>query len=168
MVLTPTGPSGEVITLTAPISNLSTVSAYFPVPPSVPPGEYMVSVSNGAASSQLRSFRNAGADGCRGDSCYVRSIRVRPAAATAFPTRRFAVSDYGCTGGATHNCTTNGMGCAIPVNATAAVHRAIAAAGEAGGGTVFFDVGRWYIRGQGRWHAVRGHVLQPDLAHRRR
>ena len=146
LTLTPTS-GGRGITLTAPVANLSAVSAHFPVPDSVHPGEYYVSVSNGAATGELRSFRSEGADGCSHDDCYVRTLTIRASSATAFPSKRFPVADFGCPGGAAHNCSASGMGCAQPSNATAAVHRAIAAAGAAGGGTVFFGVGRWYISG---------------------
>ena len=146
LTLTPTN-GGVPITVAARIGNLSTVSALFPLPSTVPPGEYFVTVSNGAASGELRSFRSENVDQCSGDGCYVRTLTVRLAAVVAFPARTFPVSDYGCDGGAMFNCTTTGMGCAIPINATLAVRGAIAAAGAAGGGTVLFGIGRWYVSG---------------------
>eukprot|EP01052_Picozoa_sp_SAG31_P032905 SAG31_NODE_3657_length_4018_cov_1.668538_4_plen_465_part_00 len=146
LVLTPVS-GGRSIVLPAPVSNLSAVSAHFPLPKSLATGEYFLSISNGAATGDLRAFRSAEADGCSHDTCYVRTLTVFAAGTTAFPGRRFDVSDFGCPGGAVHNCSDNGMGCAQPLNATDAVHRAIAAAGAAGGGTVFFGVGRWYVSG---------------------
>ena len=65
------------------------------------------------------------------------TISVRASSSVAFPSARFAVKDYGCSGGATEAAT--------PKNCTTAVLAAIAAARAAGGGEVFFDVGRWWV-----------------------
>ena len=147
LTLTPIYGGSDII-LTATASNVSAVSAHFAVPDSVPAGDYFVAVSNGAATGELRSFLSEGDPwGCSYDACYVRTLTVRVASAKSFPSKLFRVSDFGCSGGATHNCSASGMGCAQPTNATAAVHRAIAHAGAAGGGTVFFDIGRWYVSG---------------------
>eukprot|EP01043_Picozoa_sp_COSAG02_P085783 COSAG02_NODE_23363_length_721_cov_0.802251_1_plen_149_part_00 len=59
MTLTPMS-GGSDITLTASASNLSAVSAHFPVPDSVPAGDYFVTVSNGATIGELRSFLSEG------------------------------------------------------------------------------------------------------------
>jgi hypothetical protein len=81
---------------------------------------------------------------------HVSEITVVSAASLEFDTKRFEVSDYGCSGGVGEiNTPTSGQG----VNCTAALHAALSAAGTAGGGTVWVGPGRWYIDGP---------VLLPD------
>eukprot|EP00041_Stephanoeca_diplocostata_P029079 m.848888 g.848888 ORF g.848888 m.848888 type:complete len:528 (+) comp23490_c2_seq17:528-2111(+) len=132
LILTPVTSEGSKIVLTAPPTNVSSVSAVFPLPHTIPPGEYQVSVSNGAASSGMDSFVSP-------TMPHVATIQVLPAAAVAFPTKKFEVSSYGCKGGANNS--------GMPINCTDAALAAIHAAGTAGGGEVYFGIGRWYITG---------------------
>lgn len=56
LTLSPVSTHGAKVVLTAPLANLSTVSATFPLPTSVLPGVYAVSISNGATSATMDSF----------------------------------------------------------------------------------------------------------------
>ena len=118
----------------APIAaaNASSVEATF-LFAAVPPGTYNVKLSNGYATSALDSFVSP-------QDPHVRSLTVVSSASVAFAEKVFAVADYGCAGGVNRT--------AAAVNCSAAVYAAIAAAGaSAGGGTVLFGIGRWYLDG---------------------
>jgi hypothetical protein len=112
-------------------TNSSSVEALFLLN-AVPPGTYKVGVSNGHANSVLDSFVSP-------EQPHVGTLTVVSAASVQFNPKIFAVSSYGCSGGV------NGTG--VPINCSTAVMAAIKAAGDNGGGTVFFGPGRWYVEG---------------------
>jgi polygalacturonase len=128
VVLTLTQTNGSKIYVLA--ENATGFSATFRLPTTIALGEYKIEVSNGAASSSLDSYVSP-------EQPHVSTIVVN--ASTPFAARLYPVALHGCKGGL------NDTG--FPKNCTEAVHAAIAAAGAAGGGTVFFGVGRWYIAG---------------------
>ena len=119
--------------LTIPASgNLSCWAARFEIPSSALPGEYFVTISNGAASGFLDEFYSQ-------HQPRVQTVRIVVAAALAWPEREFDVTQ-------TYGCTQSVDNTSSPVDCTEAVSKAIAAAGAAGGGVVKFGLGRYYIK----------------------
>ena len=119
--------------LTIPASgNLSCWAARFEIPSSALPGEYFVTLSNGAASGFLDEFYSQ-------HQPRVQTVRIVAAAALAWPEREFDVTQ-------TYGCTQSVDNTSSPVDCTEAVSKAIAAAGAAGGGVVKFGLGRYYMK----------------------
>jgi hypothetical protein len=120
-------------------TNASSVDALFTLS-AVPPGTYHVSVSNGHASSTMDSFVSPAQP-------HVTTLTVVAAASVEFNPKIFAVSSFGCSGGVNGTGDEAHYAAGFPINCSVAVQSAIKAAGDNGGGTVFFGPGRWYVDG---------------------
>ena len=138
LTMTADAPGAHSIVLHASTRRLSTFSAEFPVPAATPPGNYSILLSNGQAATSLRWFLSPQQPS--------RSI-VEVRADRQQSARIFRVSDYGCSGGLNHT-NPKDITSAEPIDCTAAIHRALAAAYEhsPAPSTVLFGPGRWYLQ----------------------
>ena len=129
--LTPTtGGSAPLVLTSTSKDEDSMFAASFPVPPSLPSGDYTVEVSNGFGGDEewvgMASFLAAN-DTSSG------TVTVKPPRQwTNGKAQVFNVSDYGCAG-------------TIECDSTAAVRAALAAADRNGGGVVYFPRGQFYL-----------------------
>jgi hypothetical protein len=115
-------------------------SAWFDLPTSIAPGTYTVEIANGLAPDHfvpMSSFVSP-------SEPTVSTVTVVAAAAALKPWERadskvFKVSDFGPFG------LPNLQNVSEWTNASVAIEKAIAAAGAAGGGTVFFERGTYFV-----------------------
>eukprot|EP01052_Picozoa_sp_SAG31_P002890 SAG31_NODE_105_length_25008_cov_17.439399_3_plen_993_part_00 len=138
----------------ADVSDSNQWHARFWLPTAVGAGEYTVAVSNGFAEREMDAFITPTV------YAHLKTHTVKSRAAAAWPEdRTFHVSAFGCSGGFFAgtldgpdpltaqglNCTYNGAPYVCPRDCTAAILAAVHAAGEAGGGVVLLQPGRWYL-----------------------
>ena len=127
-----TGSGGGSYDITATPGNASTWSAYFPVPTTLPPGEYAISVSNGR-----------GGGGVDGGFIALDSFVSPSAPHTATLT---VASPRAWPGTQVFPVTTRSLPCHPPcATSDAALTAALDAAAAAGGGTVFFPRGQYFL-----------------------
>jgi hypothetical protein len=132
LTLVPNPTHASPVSIIADEKNTSGYGAVFTLPTTITPGEYVVSVSNGAATGELSSFYSQ-------DEPVVTTIIIKPARVTAWSTAEFPVTAYGCN--ASVNFAGKQLNCTLPLQ------KAMAAARAAGGGLVRFGLGRFYITG---------------------
>eukprot|EP01052_Picozoa_sp_SAG31_P022419 SAG31_NODE_1782_length_7281_cov_5.022139_8_plen_368_part_00 len=111
--------------------NATEYAAWFPIPEAVPPAQYHVSISNGAASGELDSYY---------DHLHPRvmAVQIKQRGANAWGSKVVRVTDAGCAASLTNysdqiDCTQAMLSAIETLNGT--------------GGTVQLGLGRFYVRG---------------------
>jgi hypothetical protein len=140
--LTPVAGGGAAVDLPAVMANATQWSVHVPVPPSLPPGEYTVTVSNGAGCPVGAAPCDGGADAFTPLDAFISPAEPHVSTVTVTapavwpPPGVFVV-------------TAPSIPAPWPFNASAtsdaAVAAAVAAAAAAGGGTVLFPPGTYFL-----------------------
>jgi hypothetical protein len=138
--LTWVGEGHPALLITASPQRLSAYSAEFAVPAGTRSGEYELSLSNGQAATSLAWFESP-------QHPAKKTIEVTTAANRADSDTVFRVADFGCIGGI-ERTNSKDLTSATPVDCTAAVAKALAAAAKVSPApsTVLFGPGRWYLQ----------------------
>lgn len=164
--LTPTASDAAPIIVASDAANSTGWAAWFVLPGSVAPGEYSVAIANGLDATNFVSLGSFGSYVGPGEESNVSTVTIDSPAAEArrqpwkHPSAKvFNVTAFGphglpgCGGkNAEHGACPLDPSSGKPVasamywaNATEPIAKALAAAGAAGGGTVFFPRGTYFI-----------------------